>query len=151
MTETTKTQRPNVIIPIILCIVVALLLLAFAGFLLIMLNTALTDNGPCCGSGTFMFPDELASFTQYLKVTLPVLFSVAVLHLLVALLLRLYKRIGLILGVILFGIDVLFIIYSDASGRGVNLISVLSILLGLVGLFYALIYLIREPARSFFK
>jgi len=98
-----------------------------------------------------MFPDELASFTQYLKVTLPVLFSVAVLHLLVALLLRLYKRIGLILGVILFGIDVLFIIYSDASGRGVNLISVLSILLGLVGLFYALIYLIREPARSFFK
>ncbi len=149
MTTASKTQRPNVIIPIILCIVVALLLLAYVGLLLMMLNTALTDNGPCCGSGTFMFPDELARFQQYLKVALPVLLSVAVLHLLTALLLALYKRIGLILGVILFGIDVLWLISWDIPGSA-NLISVLSIPFGLGGLFPTLMYLIRKPARSFF-
>jgi hypothetical protein len=71
-----------------------------------------------------------------------------ILDLVAAVLLMMYKRLGIIIGLVSYGLAMLSNIWSAATGNGVNIIG---ILIGLAVLYYLYRYLTHEPEKSFFS
>lgn len=74
-----------------------------------------------------------------------------VVDLLAAVLLLMYKRIGLYLAGISYIISVLLTVYNIATGNSSIASSILSLLIDAAVLYYVYIYLTREPDKTFFS
>ena len=89
------------------------------------------------------------SVPMWVTLTAYLIVGLGVTALLVAVLLLMYKRIGLILAAMTFGIGLLLNLYSALSGSFSVIVGV-SIVIQLAVLYYVRRYLMREPERHFF-
>jgi hypothetical protein len=139
MTAALATKKPRVVGIVIFSILGGLLSLAGGALLLTGISAIQAD------------PDyaELAITAKGLTPFAYLAIGIGVLELIVAVLLLMYKRIGLILAAVAFGLGLLLNIYNQVSGSG-GLTTIGGILLDLAILYYVYIYLTREPDKNFF-
>jgi hypothetical protein len=146
-----ESKRLDVtVIPIIISIIVGFALIACSGFWLFILVSALSEPAECCGSETAIWPNDRPAFTQRTTHDIAVYASVGALHFVAAILMWIRKRIGLILAVIIFGIQVLFSVYVTVTS-GTYVVYTLDILLGSIALYCVLIAWFRRPSPAKLK
>ncbi len=78
--------------------------------------------------------------------------ALGALQILAAILILMYKRIGLIIGGAIYLIGLLLIALQILTGSAaLSITTIISILIDLAVLYYIYVYLTREPEKSFFK
>src|SRR5579859_2027381 len=118
-----------------------------AGSCLVLLNVNLGPTA-CCGFPRF--PDEIAEYTRQLTITFGIAITISILALFAAILLSRYKRLGLFLAALTFGIAETRFIDVEGTGQG-SLLDIFAILVGAVALTFIAIYLIHTPEKTFFQ
>ena len=146
MAATIAPKKPRVIGIVILCIIVGLLSLVGGIFLLISISALQAD--PTLGGSVQADPSSVAALIA-LKPFSYLALVLGVLDLFTAILLLMYKKVGLYLAAISFGLTLLSSVYYQISGIG-GVTTILNIVLDLAVLYYVYIYLTREPQKTFF-
>ena len=69
-----------------------------------------------------------------------------------AVLIALYRRVGLMLGLGIFGLSVISTVLQLLSGQvSLGLSTIITLVIAFAALYYCYIYLTREPEKTFFK
>jgi hypothetical protein len=146
MATATATKKPRVVGIVILCILVGALSLLGAVFLLVSISALEAD--PTLGGSIQTDPATVATVIA-LKPFAYLGLVLGVLDLIAAILLLMYKKAGLYLAAISFGLTLLQSAYSQITGNG-GITTIINIVLDLLVLYYVYIYLTREPEKTFF-
>jgi hypothetical protein len=94
---------------------------------------------------------EGTTVPSWITLTAYVTIALAVIAFLAAILMLMYKRLGLYLGALCYGISLILTILQVVGGQSTISASVIiGVLIDLVVLYYIYIYLTREPEKSFF-
>jgi hypothetical protein len=136
MAATATVKRPRVIAIVILSLIGGVLGLIGALSLMPVISAA-QANG-------LAVPGWLP-LLNYLNIILSILAIVS------AVLIFRYKRLGLILGAVVYGISILLTIVLVVTGQSAITGVIISVVIDLVVLYYIYLYLTREPDKSFFS
>jgi len=135
MTAMPATKKPRVIGIVGLSILGGILNL-LAGIGLLSLISSATQ-------------DPTVQIPAWVTIVTYLILALGVIDLVVGVLLLMYKRLGLILAAISFGVGLLLGIYNIISA-GNSVSQDVSLVIQLAVLYYVYIYLTREPEKSFF-
>jgi hypothetical protein len=134
MTATASAQRPRVIGIVLLALLGALVNIAGGVILLAAINQLRAESTEV---------QSWAAPTAYFLIVLGILDAVA------AILIMRYKRMGLLLGALVFGVALLSNIYQVVTGAAISSV-IVGVIIQLAVLYYIYLYLTREPDKTFF-
>ena len=135
MAATESVKRPRVILIVILSALGAVFGL-LGGIGLLTLVASAQQQGATIPSWI--------TLTAYLSIVLAILAGLS------AILLLMYKRLGLYLGAVSYGVSLIVNILTVVTGQATISSVIIAVLIELVVLYYIYIYLTREPDKSFF-
>jgi hypothetical protein len=138
MAATATVKRPRVIGILIILIFFGAILNVLGG----LGSLALISEAQAQG---LVIPGWI-TLVAYLALALAILAFVS------AVLLLMYKRLGLILGAVIYGTNLLLNVALVVTGQtALNISVIIGVLIPLIVLYYIYIYLTREPEKSFFS